>query len=342
MEAFLRKSAYFYDHKTEMKPLLDGFLYESESMFFYGASGSGKSLFVYSLAVEIAGDSGSFLGIDCATNKKVLYIDGEMHYNTICDRFDSLGCSDKLDYLSSTDMVANSTQPINLSQESDFEDLINLVVKNKYDLVVIDNVRTLFQLLDENNAESWRIVNDLIFRLRAAGASVIMVHHTTKEAYKSDGELTWAGSGNAVTVVDRTCGIYKIGEASFSLAKGDKEGRSGHSWNQAINEIAFNVGKEGLSIFDYSQSIIDQLETFLYWLRSHLNSNNRDKLQAMNRMLSLGVGKNLNRSSVWSTSQHMWETLDEQINFKSFVTLLSNGILPSESKDNQPVFEVTP
>lgn len=342
MEEFLRKSAYFYEHKTEMKPLLDGFLYESESMFFYGASGSGKSLFAYALAVTLAGDSGEFLGIKCATNKNVLYVDGEMHYNTICGRFDSLGCNENLAYLSSTDMVANEIPPLNLSNTDNFEALIKIVVEHQYELIVIDNVRTIFQLMDESNAESWRRVNDLIFRLRAAGASVIMVHHTTKEAYKHDGELIWSGSSNAITVVDRTCGIHKIGKASFSLSTGAKEGRSGDGWNPAINEMAFQVGEDGLSIFDYSQSIIKQIENFLYWLKSHLGSNNRDKLQAMNRMLCLGVGKSLTRKSVWEVSQHMWETIDASIGFKAFEVILFTGLLPSESEDNQPVFEITP
>lgn len=148
MEAFLRKSEHFYNHRTEMKPLLEGFLYETESMFFYGASGSGKSLFAYGFAVAIAGESGSFLGIPCAKNKKVLYIDGEMHYNTICDRFDSLGVNDNLDYLSCTDMVANGEYPINLSQADKLEQLVNIASNYKYDLVVIDNIRTLFELTD--------------------------------------------------------------------------------------------------------------------------------------------------------------------------------------------------
>ncbi|WP_170235845.1 AAA family ATPase [Colwellia demingiae] len=321
-----------------MKPLLDGFLYESESLFFYGASGSGKSLFAYAFAVAIAGESGEFLSIPCATNKKVLYIDGEMHYNTICDRFESLGESNNLDYLSSTDMVSNKVNPINLNEEVNFEELVDIVIKNQHDLVVIDNVRTLFQLTDEGSSESWQRVNDLIFRLRAAGASVIMIHHTTKEAYKIDGELIWSGSSNAITVVDRTCGIDKIADQSFSLVTGIKEGRSGDGWNMALNDMAFKVTDKGLSTFDYHLDIVEQLNSYHYWLLNQLDMKSRDKLKVFNHRFGLGLGKKLTIEPVWEASKHMWQMVEDDFDLSAFRHLLKTGELPSQNPDNKPLF----
>jgi putative DNA primase/helicase len=48
------------------------------------------------------------------------------------------------------------------------------------DLVIIDNISTLFRSGDENEAESWQPVQDWILDLRRRGKSVLFVHHAAK------------------------------------------------------------------------------------------------------------------------------------------------------------------
>jgi len=48
------------------------------------------------------------------------------------------------------------------------------------DLVIVDNISTLCRQGTENEAESWRPVQEWLLRLRADGKSVLLVHHAGK------------------------------------------------------------------------------------------------------------------------------------------------------------------
>lgn len=138
---YLRKPSYFATQRQPFKAILDNFLYTTETMLFYGASGSAKSLFTLGLCVAYADDTcNEFLGQTIGTGK-VLYLDGEMHSNTIADRFDTFEATtlDTLDYLQMTEIV-DSGRTVDLSKDVQRNAVVRLVEEKRYDLVVIDSV----------------------------------------------------------------------------------------------------------------------------------------------------------------------------------------------------------
>ncbi|MDO6763407.1 AAA family ATPase [Agarivorans sp. 1_MG-2023] len=308
---------WFVDNRTEMNAIWDGFISEGETMLFYGAAGSGKSLFAYSLSVAIAGGSESFLGQRCSSGKKVLYVDGEMSTNTVAARVDSLGQHPNVDYLS----VPNLSRAFDLSGTEDREALLLNVSAGGYDFVVIDNVRTLFGMADENHAQSWTSVNDLVVRLRALGCAVIVIHHTNK-----GGE--YSGSSNAITVFDRTCCIEKngtdigTGKQYWRLSVGSKSGRDGRGWGDWINELSFSVGDEGLEQRDTHGLKVEQLEQLIRSLGSlDANAQARDKVDAVNRVLGCQVGDNRTFSNLWEHSKYWWLYWEDDLRITGFADM---------------------
>lgn len=303
---------YFLENKTEMKTILEGFLYETETMLFYGASGSGKSLFSYALAQHLSDASftpdNDFMGIPCAQDLKVLYADGEMHVNSIASRVESLGSGGfGMTYFAAADVGRS----INLANEVQAKHFIDAVKDGGFKLVVLDSIRTLFDLTDENNAEAWKPVNDFIMRLRSAGAGVIAIHHTTKDAFKAGGEVIWSGSSNAVTVFDRTCGIERTGGDSgyWNLAVGHKEGRSGTGWSDEIKSLCFTVGDNGLEKVDHIDEKLKDLISWFDWLDSEQAefATTKEKLSDLNKRINLGIGNNPTIKAAWEEAQGLFE-----------------------------------
>ncbi len=286
---FLRKPSYFDSQRQPFKPILDNFLYTTETMLFYGASGSAKSLFTLGLCCAYADDACSeFLGQEIGTGK-VLYLDGEMHSNSIADRFDTFEATDldNIDYLQMTEVV-DTGRTVNLSKDSQRKAIVRLVAEKGYDLVVIDSVRTLFDLPDENASGSWNGVNDLAMQLRSKGASVIVIHHSNKSSY-TDGEVIWSGSSNAVTVFDRTCGIQREADSVWSLVAGHKEGRSGHGFGDWVSEKSFTL-EESESNFTLVDLFDERVSSLVDWCDGYNPDDyklTRDRIQSLLKALSL-------------------------------------------------------
>lgn len=327
---------WYENNMTDYKPILEGFLYRGETMLFYGASGSGKSLFVYGLCSALANGSDEFLGIPKAKNQSVLYVDGEMAINSIGERSSLFSQPEKIAYTACT-RLADKGHFVDFTDEDQATELYELVKLKKYDVVVLDSVRTLFDLTDENLASSWRPVSDLILRLRALNCTVIMIHHSTKDAYTSE-NVTWSGSTNAVTVFDRTCGIQRVGDKAWSLAPGFKEGRSGDGWSEEIEELTFTVatdGTSGFELFDAYSSQSQAIDEYLNWLGPNITLPIRDRLRELNRLLHLGKGSKLNTSNVWEASRPVFNSWTESENgrpqlddAKAFTDLLNGDSAP--------------
>ena len=322
----------FINSKTEMKPLLSGLLYETETLLLYGASGSGKSLFTYSLASSLSSDAGEFIGQPTAKDLKVLYIDGEMHTNSIAQRAETFGFTDNLHYLASARLADTRAVSIDFNEESHFEGLLNDVRENGYNLVVLDSVRTLFKMEDENSAEGWIRVNELVMRLRTLGCVVIAIHHSTKDAY-TGGETIWSGSSNAITVFDRTLGIQRVTDGVWKLQKGFKEGRSGDGWGGWVEDTCFTVGQYGMEKVDYiNQRDLEILE-FVDWLSGNGDLSMRNKVQEFNARFKLGIGSDPSFKKLWERTQDWWDVIFDDCS-KGQVLRLFKGA----SSDGKPVF----
>lgn len=149
----------------------------------YAQRGVGKTHVALGIGYAIA-TGGSFLKWKAPKPRKVLYIDGEMPAGAMQERLQRISLKEDLklpdpSYLQliTPDLQDNAMPDLSIKEERDvLEDLIL-----DSDLIIIDNISTLFRSVDENDAESWQPVQDWALELRRKGKSVLFVHHAGKK-----------------------------------------------------------------------------------------------------------------------------------------------------------------
>jgi hypothetical protein len=152
-------------------------------MMVHSWRGIGKTYFSLNLGYACA-SGGDFLRWKAPTPKKVLYVDGEMPAPTLQER------------LARIVKAAPEKAPVGYFRimNPDFQhgampDLATLEGQDSVDgaveedtaLIVVDNLSCLVrQGGSENDAESWLSVSEWALRHRAAGRSILFVHHSGK------------------------------------------------------------------------------------------------------------------------------------------------------------------
>lgn len=165
------------------EPLLTPWLYCQNLSMVYAWRGVGKTHVALGIAFAVA-SGGQFLNWIAPTPRHVLYLDGEMPASTIQERLRGLVLSSNEDF-----------DPENLRiltpdlQDRVIPDLGTLEgqdqieeIRSRADLIIVDNLSCLARNTgaSENDAESWRLVQDWALRLRREGCAVLFVHHSGK------------------------------------------------------------------------------------------------------------------------------------------------------------------
>lgn len=162
--------------------LLFPFLPTQGLCMLYAKRGVGKTFVALGIAYAVA-TGGTFLKWHAPVAKKVLYIDGEMPAAAMQERLRQISADEDLKQPESgffrlvTPDLQEEPMP-NLSTCQGREAIEALV--EDCDLIIIDNISTLFRSGDENEAESWQPVQDWALSLRRRGKSVLFVHHAAK------------------------------------------------------------------------------------------------------------------------------------------------------------------
>lgn len=145
------------------------------------ARGIGKTWVGLNLAVAV-GSGGQFLGWTAPKPRRVVYVDGEMPATVLQDRFVSI--MEALDgnmppenfQLIAADLQERGIPSIATPEGQAFLDF----EVRAADLVILDNIATLCGTGDENVSDAWRPVQEWALRQRAAGRSVLFIHHAGK------------------------------------------------------------------------------------------------------------------------------------------------------------------
>lgn len=296
-----KKMAEIFSQMTEPESLVDGLWNKGETMMVFAGSGVGKSLFSYNLVEILATSKGEFLGQSCATEQKVLYLDGEMSTNSIGSRVapEMLSQIGLIDYIASE--INEEVIDLTIADQRDY--LIELA--RSYEIVVLDSVRVLFGLTDENNAESWRDVNKLVVALRGVGCSVLVIHH----ANKSDGEIpTYSGSTNAITVFDRT---LAISGQKYKRLHGQKSRND--AWGDWIEELVFFAGEYGkLELRTQAEIDVDKMDEIYEMLsldRRTCATGKREKRLKVNKIMDAGLGNSVTNAKLWNAVEYLFEDI---------------------------------
>lgn len=151
---------------------------EKDLVMVYGSRGIAKTWVVEGIATAIA-SGGRFLEWVAEEARRVLLVDGELPIELIqeririlCDACD-LNPGDNLKILA-RDLQDPGAMP-NLAEPGG-QALIERLVDG-IDVVVLDNVSTLFVGGVENEAESWECAQAFLLRLRQRGITVVFAHH---------------------------------------------------------------------------------------------------------------------------------------------------------------------
>ncbi len=166
--------------KQEM--LLAPFLPTQGVCLLYAKRGVGKTHVALGIAYAVA-TGRSFLKWSAPIARRVLYIDGEMPAAAMQERLRriSLSADTQLPDPSFFQLITPDLQ------EEPMPDLSSREGRNKIeefvqksDLIIIDNISTLFRSGVENEAESWQPIQDWALELRRRGKSVLFIHHAAK------------------------------------------------------------------------------------------------------------------------------------------------------------------
>lgn len=147
----------------------------------YAPRGIGKTWVGLGVAYAVA-SGGRFLSWSAPAARGVIYIDGEMPAVVMQQRLAVVAASSALEPTAPLRIITPDVQSVgmpDLATEAG-QALIDEHVTDDISLVVVDNLSSLVRSGRENEAESWQLVQTWALRHRAAGRSVLFVHHAGK------------------------------------------------------------------------------------------------------------------------------------------------------------------
>lgn len=146
----------------------------------YAPRGVGKTHFSLGVSYAVA-CGGKFLPWEAPTPREVLFLDGEMPAAVLQERLARIAISNDKEPYAPLRIVTPDLQPrgmIDLSRPDDQAELAPFL--DGAELIVVDNLSTLCRTGRENEAEGWLPVQQWALAQRAAGRSVLFIHHAGK------------------------------------------------------------------------------------------------------------------------------------------------------------------
>lgn len=166
----------------ERENILSPFLPEQGLCMIYAKRGIGKTHIALGIAYAVA-IGGSFLKWFALKPRKVLYIDGEMPASVMQERLKKLSLMydtplpDSEYFRLITPDLQDDCLP-DLSTKAG-QAMVEEAMGDS-ELLILDNISSLFRSIEENDADSWQEIQEWLLRLRRKGKSVLLVHHAGK------------------------------------------------------------------------------------------------------------------------------------------------------------------
>ncbi len=143
----------------------------------YAPRGIGKTLLALSIGLAVASGS-NLLRWSTPKARRVLYVDGEMILSDLQQRLSeiSVGLGCQIPNEGFQILAADHTEGgINLATQEGQAGIERLL--EGVDLVILDNLSTLFPNGSENAGDAWEPMQSWLLKLRRNGKSVLFVHH---------------------------------------------------------------------------------------------------------------------------------------------------------------------
>ncbi len=166
----------------EREMLLSPFLPSQGLAMIYAKRGVGKTHAALGIAAAVA-KGGRFWKWEAPKARKVLFIDGEMPAIAMRERLRCIVATDEFDSFAKANLrlispdLQDGPMP-DLSTKTGRESIESFVANS--DLIIIDNISSLFRSGIENEADSWQPAQDWALDLRRRGKSILFIHHAGK------------------------------------------------------------------------------------------------------------------------------------------------------------------
>jgi KaiC/GvpD/RAD55 family RecA-like ATPase len=206
--------------------ILHPWLQNGETAVVWGPTGAGKSLLCTGIALAVAG--GVTVGRWTAPKpRKVLLIDGEMNIQDLLDRTLLLRkgreippeanrlIMDNLEFSVRQDQAPG--RPFyDLTNEDAQEALAKKIKEAAIELVILDNLTTLTDdLEDENASAAFKGIQKFLLRMKQQDVATILVHHANKAGTDMRGSSALAATFEVVLHLNVPSG-HRPGQASFT------------------------------------------------------------------------------------------------------------------------------
>lgn len=161
--------------------LLSPWLPKQGLAMIHARRGAGKTFLSLNVAWAVA-CGGEFLKWRAPAPAGVLYVDGEMPAVALQERLARMAVAAQVQPQAALDFVTPDLQKGAMPDLADIEGqaAIDACVRDDHSLIVVDNLSSLCRAGKENEAESWLTVQTWALRHRAAGRSILFVHHSGK------------------------------------------------------------------------------------------------------------------------------------------------------------------
>ena len=160
--------------------LLSPWLPQQGLCMVYAPRGIGKTHFSLGVSYAVA-SGGTFLSWTAYSPRGVLFLDGEMPGVVLQERLARIATSSEKEPAAPLRIITPDLQPRGMINLSDPEDQAALApYLEGIDLIVVDNLSTLCRSGKEAEGESWLPVQSWALQQRAAGRSVLFIHHSGK------------------------------------------------------------------------------------------------------------------------------------------------------------------
>ncbi|WP_127752085.1 AAA family ATPase [Devosia sp. 1566] len=256
--------ALFATHFPPREAVLSPWFRTGESCLIWAASGVGKTMLTMSLALAIAG-GGKVWEWSAPQPRKVLMVDGEMNQMDLQERFLMLlrcGAVNRVDRevaLANLQIIPRQAQ----APDSEFYDitrqdhqmaLLERCQKGGFEVLIIDNLSTVADgLQDENDASAFRTVQSFLLRMKQAGVTTILVHHSRKDGAEPRGSTALNTTFEVILGLKKPS-VSTPGKASF-VATFSKYRAKGDS---SIAPQTWTLEETGWSVEDDQQDTLVQ------------------------------------------------------------------------------------
>ena len=161
--------------------LLEPWLPSQGAVMVYSWRGVGKTYFGLGVAYAVA-SAGRFLKWEAPKARRVLYIDGEMPAVVMQERMAGIAASsEKSPPKGFLRLITPDLQEVGIPDLSDpaAQAEVDQLLAGA-ELLILDNISTLFRTGAENEAESWLPTQEWVLRQRRRGVSTMLMHHAGK------------------------------------------------------------------------------------------------------------------------------------------------------------------